>query len=241
MAEPVLYMRGFPQSLTSEPIPDALLDDLKVIIDLSDETLDKLYKNLSKAEGFLNPKTLLANIQKFVEKSSISEALRRIILSFRPTQVDQILTSLEKKRNEKDFPFDNEQLERLKTILKNLIRSYPSLARFQKAERLADITGQQMEEVELICDLRPIFDETRKNVEGMMPYTRLHIVATGEDGLPNAFEVEMSKQQVFDLAEKALKAKSKLETLCQSIERWVPSGLPDLPLTRIHRKEGSNA
>lgn len=238
MTEPVLYIRGFTQSF--ETIPEELLDDLKAIIDLSDEMLAELHKHLTEAEGFLDPRVLLATIQRVVEDSNAAEAVRRILRNIGPSQVERMVTILEEGREEEDFPFDQAKLERLKQILKNLIRPYPALARFQKAERLAKITGQQLETVELICDLRPIFDETRKKVEGMMPYTRLHIVATGEDGLPEAFEVELTHQQVTDLAEKVGKAKSKLETLRQSIETWLPGGLPDLPLTRIPRKESSD-
>jgi hypothetical protein len=241
MPEPVFYIRGFPQSLSFETIREGLLDDLKAIIGLSDEILDDLYKHLSEAQGFLNPKDLLETIHKDVEDPNAAKALRRIIINIGPSQFERMASFFEEKSKEKDFPFDQTQLERLKQILKKLIRPYPSLARFQKAERLAKITGQQLETVELICDLRPIFDEKRKRVEGLMPYTRLHIVATGEDGLPNAFEVELTHQQVIDLAEKAEKAKSKLKALRQSIEKWLPSGLPDLPLTRISRKESIDA
>jgi hypothetical protein len=69
----------------------------------------------------------------------------------------------------------------------------------------------------------------------------LHIVATGEDGLPKAFEAELTNENVIDLVEKAEKAKSKLETLHKSIENWLPGGLPDLPLTRIPKKESNDA
>ncbi|MCK4786600.1 MAG: hypothetical protein KAV87_22765 [Desulfobacteraceae bacterium] len=243
MAEQVFYIRGIPQSLSLEH-PTArkeLLEDLKGISGLSDKKLKELCEHLNKIQGFLTPKAFLEAIRKVITESSVAEAIRRIIINIGPSQVEWMVTSLEEKSKEKDFPFDQAQFDRLKQILKNIIQPYPSLARFQKAERLAKITGQQLETVELICDIRPVFDENRKNVEGMMPYTRLHIVATGEDGLPNAFEVELTHQEVTNLAEKAEKAKSKLEALRQSIEKWLPGGLPDLPLTRIPRKEPSDA
>lgn len=232
MAEPVFYIRGLPQALF-EATPEGPLNDLKAIIDLSDGLLDKLCKHLSEAQGFLNPKDMLATIQTIVEDSDLAKAVQRVIINVKPSQVGQMVTFLEEKSKDKDPPLDQAEFKRLKQILDILIKPYPSLSRFLKAEHLANITGQQLEAVELICDVRPIFDESRKNVEGMMPYTRLHIVATGEDGLPNAFEVELTRQQVIDLVEKTEKAKSKLETLHQSIENWLPGGVPDLPLTRI--------
>lgn len=240
MAEPVFYIRGLPQPPSFEASPEGLFNDLGAIIDLSDETLKKLCKHLSEAKGFLNPKALLTTIQTIIKDSSVAKAAQRIIINIRPFQIGHVITFLEGQSKESEFPFDPKQFERLKQILKDLIRPYPSMTRFLKAERLADITGQELEIVELICDLRPIFNENRKDIEGMMPYTRLHIVATGEDGLPNAFEAELTYQQVIDLAEKTKKAKSKLETLHQSVENWLPGGLPDLPLTRISRKESSD-
>jgi len=133
------------------------------------------------------------------------------------------------------------ELARLGEILPNLIQPYPAMARFEKAERLANLTGQELESMELICDLRPIFDEDRKQIEGMMPYTRLHIVATGADGLPKSFEAELTHQQVIDLRKKGEKAESKLAVLRKSVESWLPGRLPDLPLTRVVRKESSDA
>ena len=108
--------------------------------------------------------------------------------------------------------------------------------------RLATLTGQKLESIELICDLRPIFDKLRKHLEGMMPYTRLRVVATGADGLPDAFETELTRQQVHDLAEQVSKAAQKLDVLASAIEtEWLPGGLPDLPLTRAPRKGPSDA
>jgi hypothetical protein len=239
MAKPVFYIRGLPSSLaTSE---EGLLVDLKAIVDLSDDSLNQIYKNLNEAQGFLNPKAMLSIMSKVLKNTEVAEALLRIIINVNASQVEQVGTFLDKKSKEEDFPFNQQQLECLKLILKKIIQPYPALIRYQKAERLTEITGQQLETVELICDIRPIFDESRKNIEGMIPYTRLHIVATGEDGLPNAFEVELSYQQVLNLSEKTEKAKFKLESLRQSIENWLPEGIPDLPLTRIPQKESKGA
>jgi len=241
MVDQVFYIRGVPEQIRFESLPEGLLDDLKAILGLSDDKVDELYKHLSEARGFLDPKALLATIQTVVKDKNSAAAVRRVLRNISLSQVERLITSLEERsKKEKDFAFGREQIDRLEQILKKLVRPYPSLVRFEKANRLAKITGQQLETVELICDLRPIFDKNRENIEGMMPYTRLHIVATGEDGLPNSFEAELTHQQVIDLAKKAEKAKSKLEVMCQSVKSWLPGGLPELPLTRIRQKESSN-
>ena len=55
-------------------------------------------------------------------------------------------------------------------------------------------------------------------------------------GLP-----EIEKEQAkIDLQEKASKAQHKLEVLHQTVETWLPERLPNLPLTRIPRKESND-
>ncbi len=242
MPEPVLYIRGFPQPpLEHSAARESLIEDLKAVVDLSEESVRQLRDHLTEAGGFLGPKSLLKTIREVVEDSNKAQALRRIIRNIGVSDIERVHVIFQEESKKQKPPFNNTQFEHLAKLLKLLIQPYPALERFRKAKRLAEVTGQQLETIEFICDLRPIFEESRKNIEGMMPYTRLHIVATGEDGLPKSFEVELTHQQIIDLAEKAEKAKSKLYSLRQSIKKWLPEGLPDLPLTRIPEKEPSDA
>ncbi len=239
MPEPVMIIRGFP-SLLDPSASSGMVNDLKTIAGLSDEQIAEIRNHLAEADGFLDHKALLATIREVIQDSKSAEAVRRAIRNLNPSTVERIIADLEQNLGDKEFPFDQTTFDRLKQVLSELIQPYPALTRFQKAERLARLTGQQLESLELICDLRPVFDENRENLEGMMPYTRLHIVATGEDGLPKPFEAELTYEQVIDLAENAGKARSKLDVLRQSIETWLPGRLPDLPLTRVPRKESSD-
>lgn len=243
MPEPVLYIRGFPSAL-AEALSGSqeMLADLKGIADLSDEQIHTLRKRLSEAKGFLDPKSLRAIVREVIDDDKKVESVQRTLRKLGPKSVERLLRDLSEQRHKnKDFPLDEAVLDRLHHTLPALIHPYPALARFEKAERLATVTGQQLESVELICDLRPIFDEDRKHVEGLMPYTHLRVVAIGADGLPKSFEAQLTQQQVYDLAEKASKAKDKLDVLREAVEKWVQGGLPDLPLTRVPRKESSDA
>lgn len=242
MPEPVLYIRGLPQApieaLATNP---AMLEDLQALAGVSDEQVAALRKRLSEAKGFLDPRALRVVVRSVTQDDTTSEAVWKALRHLGPEDVERLLHALSERRGEKDFPLEEAVLDRLRQALPALIQPYPAMARFAKAERLARLTGQQLQSVELICDLRPIFDEDRKNLEGMMPYTRLCVIATGVDGLPKAFEAELTLQQVNDLAEKASKARDKLDGLRSSVEKWVPGGLPELPLTRPSRKESGDA
>jgi len=242
MPEPVMFIRGFPQSLfDSNPAANKpLVEDMKTIADLSDEQVAAICQRLEEATGFLDPKTLLSTILQAVQDAKVAEAVRGALRNLTPPGVERMVVGLAMGLEDKGFPFDQKTLDRLKHVLGKLIQPYPALTGFQKAKHLSTLTGQQLETVELVCDLRPVFDDKREKLDGMMPYTRLHLVATGEDGLPKPFEAELTYQQVIDLAEKARKAESKLKVLRQSIESWLPGGLPELPLTRAPRKESND-
>jgi hypothetical protein len=239
MPDPVLIIRGFPP-LFDQP-SGGMLDDLKAIASLSDKQVQDVRQRLAEDQRFLDPKTLLAAIHDVLQNRDLAEAVRRAIQNLERPDVKRIVASLKKDLDDNKAHLDQATIDRLEHVLSELIHPYPGLVRFQKAERLAKITGQHVETVELVCDLRPIFDSSRANVEGMMPYTRLRIVTTGEEGLPKSFEAELTDEQVLDLADKAEKAKSKLKVLRQSIETWLPGCLPDLPLTRPPQKESGDA
>lgn len=236
MPEPVIFVRGFPPFFGQDPSTNTeLVEDLKAIARLSDGQVGELRQRLAQTEGFLSRKALLETIRGSIGDAKTAEAVRRA-LRHGQSGVEQIIRRLEEGQEEEEFPFEPATISRLKHVLSELIQPYPALTRLQKAERLAVTTGQQLEGIELICDLRPVFDENRAHLEGMMPYTRLHVVATGDDGLPKSFEAELTHQQVIDLVEKAQKAKTKLDVLGQCVETWLPGGLPDVPLTQISRK-----
>ncbi len=218
-----------------------MLADLKEVAALSATDVKALSQRLADAKGFLDPKALAATIRQVVHEENAAQSVQRALRNLGPRDIEPLLKALSDQGQEEGFPLAKDSLDRLAKILPELIQTYPALARFEKAERLAKLTGQQLESVDLVCDLRPIFDESRTQLEGMMPYTRLRLVAKGADGLPNAFEAELSEQAVHDLAGKAAKAMEKLAVLRQTIERVVPEGLPDLPLTRAAKTESTNA
>ncbi len=241
MPEPVIYIRGFRPPVDTASADATMLADLKAVSTLTDDETNTLRERLSQFKGFLDPMALADEVQRVIKVGSTARSVQTTVQNLDAKDAKRLVESLaERGKQDKDFPLSEVELGRLGAILPKLIQPYPALARFEKAVRLAKLTGQELESIELICDFRPIFDEDRKQIEGMMPYTRLHIVATGADGLPKSFEAELTHQQVSDLQEKAVKAESKLDVLRKSVENWLPEGLPDLPLTRVPGKKVSD-
>ena len=112
------------------------------------------------------------------------------------------------------------------------IKPYPGLNRQAKAQRLSEATGLRLENVEIICDLRPVFDNERESVEGVIPYTILRIVCIGADGLPVAMETILTQAEVGELAKKSEAAVKKLDRLRALLAE---KELPIPPVTMVKK------
>lgn len=231
MPEPVFYIRGMPPS---GPVPEGMLDDFKALLSVPEDSLDRIAEALAGAEGFLDPKSVSSLLRETLAEDPSIDSVRRIILNLEADDIGEVLKFVRRVLDDKpdEFPLGQEDIGHLEALLPRLLKPAPALRRYRKAERLAKITGLPLEDIQLICDLRPVFDDAREEIEALMPYTRLKIVATGGDGLPRTFEAELSAQQVDDLREKAEKATKKLAQLRDKAQECATHGMPDLPLTR---------
>jgi len=238
MPEPVLYIRGFPGAGAFQPADPAMLSDLALIASLTEDPVTKLRARLQEARGFLDGETLRKLISNVIPDAKSAQAVFRALTNLESDDVESILKHVERARKaENKSNIDDAALESLRQNLATLILPYPALVRFEKAQRLATFTGQRLDSADLICDVRPIFDGEGREVEGMFPYTRLRVVATGADGLPRDFEAELSVEQVYRLYETVKRAKTKLQTLRSNIEKWMPQSIPNLSELRLPQGE----
>ena len=234
MAEQIFYMRGYPRRL-----PETMLEDLKTLLGIDGPTIDKLANAIANCDGFLDPASLNCIVDDIVTDAEGRKAARRVIFNLEIDAVPGLLRSIESILEEEpdDFPLEKSELDGVKRVLERLLKPAPALRRYRKASQLATLTGQELEDIQLICDLRPVFDESRESVEGLIPYTRLHVQVAGADGLPRMFEAELSAQQVTELAQKAEKAVKKLAKLRGEAQEWAEYGVPDLPFIRTTEEE----
>ncbi len=241
MPEPVLYVRGL-QHFREHVGSEEMAGDLKAITTVSTDLLEKVAADLSGVDGFLDTTALNARLQSLLPQDAPVASVRRVILNLKSEDVEKLLERLRsiQKGNAEDFPLSADDLDKLSDLLPRLLKPIPALRCYRKAERLSKITGQPLEDVQLICDLRPVFDENRKNIEGLIPFTHFKIVATGGDGLPRVFEAELTAEQVSDLAEQAKRAVEKLKVLREKANQWADYGMPNVPLTRIKEKGSSD-
>jgi len=228
MAGPVFVIKS--ESLFSFQVPEDAVADIQKLGDLTDEQIQNLIDALGKVEGFLGMNGLESVVIKEIGKGEIAEAVIRVLWHVEADELPRFLHRLEEETK------DKEQFRALKACLTKLVRICPALERYRKAQRLVGATGQRLEEVQIICDLRPIFDVTREKIEGLFPTSILRVVAEGANGLSRVTEVNLSVSQVYELSEKADIAKKKLESLKLYVQGRKPETLPDLPSTRLPKE-----
>lgn len=242
MPETVFYIRGeFPLGAERE-MPTAMLRDAKLLLDLSLDQLSSIIARLDSFSGFLDKSAIQNAIQPEIRNEETAVRLACFISAldeqFRWTgrNVDAFLKQIEdtlQKQAESERVISDEEFAELRRRLPQIVKPYPGLKRQAKAQRLANVTGCLLESVEVICDVRPVFNEDRTQVEGMIPFTILRVVSKGADGLPVAVEAILSQEQVKELAKKAAAAESKLSQL----RRTLHSAGFTVPLTPL-TKEG---
>ncbi len=244
MGDTVLYMRGpFPFGMDRGVSAD-LVADAKATLEVDRDLLKAIATELESFPGYLDKHSVRDIIGQYVLNEEQCERLSRLVfgvgelLRFLNQNVEDLLSNIsdwqQGEENREQNLLSLQELDELQDRLPLIIRHYPGLRRQVKAKNLSEATGNRLEDLAIICDLRPVFDEERRKVEGVIPFTTLKVVCKGVDGLPVSLEAILSEMEVHDLAKKATAAVEKLECLRDLL---ATQGLPIPPLDVTKRGE----
>jgi hypothetical protein len=223
MAETVLYVRGpFPFG-PEFGIREELIRDAKVLLGIEPELLKSAAESLRAYPGFLDHRATQDVLCSLIGDEDACRAVTRVVVN-----VDKILRAssqslsrllsdevrwLGTEGSQPKERLSRSEFDGLRERMPLIIQRFPGLDRQAKAQRLAEATGLPLERIDIICDLRPVFDRDREQVEGVMPYTALKIVCKGVDGLPVTLEAVLSHRDVAQLAKASSEAEKKLARL----------------------------
>jgi len=240
MQENILYMRG-PFPFGPPGIPDDLIRDTKVLLDIDAALISAARDELQAYPGFLDRRTVESILGSYLEDAESCKALARLItgvdtlLAGAGLSIENLLSLIEgglrdEENQQKDL-LSPQEFAVLRDRLPLIAGPYPGRLRQAKARRLSEATGLPLEKIEIICDLRPVFDKDREVVEGIIPYTTLRIVCKGVDGLPVAMDAVLSHEDVVQLAKASEDAKKKLAKLHELMQEKDLS-IPSIAITR---------
>ncbi len=207
-------------------IPRQMLEDLLAVGGTSTDQLDRLAADLQQESGIPMDSRLEELVARHIPEASLAESILRALVNLRPEELEETVNTLRRWReanSQNASTLPSERLEVVRARLSQLIQNYPSLVRYRKAQRLRKLTGRVAASVDVVCDLRPVFDQSRTVVEGLIPLTILRVGYRDGDG-SGVLEVLLSGEDLEELAREVERAKQKLGSLRESVGRWVPNG-----------------
>jgi len=203
------------------------LADAGVVLSLEDSVCAALEDALAAEKSFLSRKALRSVVRMVLgpESPSVKKVsafiwrLHRTIRRDSDKTVERSVAILREAIGEHSETLTVEQRKLLGDRIERLVAVPAGLARQYKAELLAEATGTELEDMQVICDLRPVFNEERSEIEGAIPISILKLDVLGPNGWPSRIEVRLTEAQVADLFEKAHYAQTKLSVIKRMLEK----------------------
>jgi hypothetical protein len=209
--------------------------DAKVLVSLPNETFKAIVDSISTFPGFLDSAKMLNLVRPRVGKPELAQRISNLTVSldnlFRGSKktADEFIRDIQTQAankgadgeiepDETSEKLTSEEVKVFVERIRILFHANAALTRQWKARELNKVIGYPLEELHVICDLRPVFDDQRGHVQGIFPVTTLRLVVTGSDGLPQAIEARLTDAQVDELHRKASQAQLKLKTLRELLE-----------------------
>jgi hypothetical protein len=236
-----LYFRGdFPQGDFASIPPEAIRDAAH-LLSVDPVAFERLISDLQVFDGFVDQGELTRRLLPAVggddqKAKGIARFVDRYHELIRTHSVPvskfirMFLDGL-RKADPKGELIPADSTSAFCTRLEQLFTSYPGYLRQAKAEELAKNCGTPIERVEIILDLRPVFDSDRTTIEGVIPVSRLRIVSTAFNGLPVLTEVVLTEHELEQLENVVSKAKAKLNAAKKAVTEGLRSKIPNTRFT----------
>jgi hypothetical protein len=212
----------------AEAVPRRMAEDLLTVTQIPEEAIDALAERVAQAPGFVDGKRLHEIIHSLAADAKQATALTNVISNLTPRGLSDAIENIaswrgQSPKNAEFFP--DTAFQTLQKRLPRLIRDFPALERYRKATRLKSTLGTHVQGVELICDLRPVFDKKREKIEGLVPITVLKLRCQGQNDEPLVIEVILGGQMVEELRQEVEKAQRKLKIIHATADQWTPDGV----------------
>lgn len=192
------------------------LADMHLVVGLSEERFLDLAGTLEKSDAFINREVLEATVIQVLagenDAEKLAAAIYRIseVLHDADMPTPDAMRMLSEAITAEEKPFTMEERRTLVERLRRLAVVPTGLGRQFKAQKLAAATGAELDQANIICDIRPIFDSSRQRVEGALPVLVLRLDYTTSGGESEVLELRISETQIGILEETVVAAKRKV-------------------------------
>lgn len=195
------------------------LNDVRRILELDQDAYTRLATQLAKTDAFLDRSSLASLVSEVLGHTKEAQTIASIIYRIggmlhdadMPAKeaMDQLAHALEEKAESIELPDRRVLIDRLRTLAADPV----GLAKQYKAHQLVDAIGSELDQFQLICDIRPIFDQERDRIEGAIPLTILRLEYSSADGESVVVEMRVTEKQLAELGAKIKTAQRKLNLI----------------------------
>lgn len=225
MAVPSFFFRPPPFRFLAERLvqDEDFLSDAEEILRLTDDEYLRIAAQLAQSDAFLDRGELESVVSgAFGEDADrVTSAIHQIGRLIHDSGMDVVkaMDVLAGIIEEKVESLPPEQRRTLIERIRKLIAEPVGLAKQFKAQRLVDVTGSRLDDFQIICDIRPIFDQKHERVDGAIPLTTLQLEYTTVDGDSDVVELHITERQITQFGEKIDDARRKLKMIKDLLDR----------------------
>ncbi|MCY2981007.1 MAG: hypothetical protein NTU79_20275 [Planctomycetota bacterium] len=204
--------------LTGRAIPPQMLQDFLEIAKIDRELCGTIAAAIGALPGLVDSELIEDTVRLAgadIDNDAVDSVVRAV-LSVKRAKLDKFLESVHewvRGRVDRASIFTPDILSRLRSNMEVLIQDCTPIALMQKAEQLLRDVGNEIDSVKFVCDLRPVFNDPRKNVEAFILVTTMRLIYQEQHGEKKSCEIAFSEDELKDLGDDVTKAIEKLGVL----------------------------
>ncbi|NOY43664.1 MAG: hypothetical protein GXP26_17745 [Planctomycetes bacterium] len=195
------------------------LEDAQQILKIDQNAYSRLSTKLAKTDAFLGRSDLASIVSDSLDEGDDSDRIASIIYQIgsivHDADIDALdaMDALGKAIEEKAEELTPQERRALTNRLRKLVAEPIGIAKQYKAQQLVDAIGAELDDFQIICDIRPIFDRERDRIDGAIPLTVLRLEYSTSDGDSAVVEVRVTERQIAKFGEKIADAHLKLKMI----------------------------
>lgn len=223
---------SFEEFVANRAIPPDMLQDLLAIASLDSRVAEDIAESLGGLEGLNSADAIRSTIADCLEgrhSDQLANSVLNGLLAINSKTLGRYMAFLSEWISGHDSRrkvFSKETLERLEINLRTMLKGDRAVKLMRKADALLRDVGNEVDSFKFVCDLRPVFDESREYVEALVLIANLRIIYLSQDGQRRTCELALVEDELKALRDDAQKAIDKLEIL-KKLKANASVGNPD--------------
>jgi len=197
--------------------PD-MLKDLFAVSQIDHNKAKAIAEKLKSLTGLNEADSIRDSIKSHLEEAEkgSATAVWRALVNLDSAEVATLLKTLGRwvaKEDARKEVFTEDVITNLKRNLDVLIADFPAIEMMQKANSLVRDTSGELKDLKFVCDLRPVFNDERTNVDAFVLVANMRMICLGQNGDKSVCEIALTEEELLLLKEKTDRALVKMKIL----------------------------